>query len=229
MGDLAPHRTAARAPVRFLVFSDRPAVRAFFGTLGSVPDVAPVSIEAAQTQPLDGLAAAVVDVALDSAIGVAVCRELHRRRPDLPVTGVVCCPNAVTPWTLQALLASGVSAVLDLQATAEEARRTLESIGDGASVLHVQLRRDHGGVLSEVFAPGKPRGETQRRLLELVSRGLTDQEIGSRLYLSPHTVKHQIEHVRRELGVRNRTELAAWAGRHGLYVSPSVGRSAPER
>jgi DNA-binding NarL/FixJ family response regulator len=208
MGSLGP----------FLVFSDRPAVRTFFGTLGSATNVTFVSVAAAATQSLGEFTAAVVDVALDPSTGAAVCRELRGRRPDLPVAAVVCCPHAVTPWMLQALLASGVNAVLDLQATAEEVRRALANIGDGGSVLHLQLRRDHGATLSELFAPGNNRGETQRQLLKLVAGGLTDQEIGSRLYLSPHTVKHQIDQLRRELRVRNRTELAAWAGRQGLYT-----------
>jgi len=35
--------------------------------------------------------------------------------------------------------------------------------------------------------------------------------------LSRHTVHHHVERLCRELGTRNRTELAAWAGRNGLY------------
>ena len=50
-----------------------------------------------------------------------------------------------------------------------------------------------------------------------MAAGLPDHEIGRRLHLSPHTVKHHIEQLRGELGARNRIELAAWAGRHGFY------------
>jgi hypothetical protein len=45
------------------------------------------------------------------------------------------------------------------------------------------------------------------------------------LHLSPHTVKHHIDQVRRELRVRNRTELAAWAGRNGFYVRGDESRA----
>jgi DNA-binding NarL/FixJ family response regulator len=31
-------------------------------------------------------------------------------------------------------------------------------------------------------------------------------------------VKHHVDQLRRDVGVRNRTELAAWAGRNGFYV-----------
>jgi DNA-binding NarL/FixJ family response regulator len=218
MGHRAPDRPAAPTSVELVIFSDRPAVLTFFGTLGAVSNVNSLSVAAAATQSLDKFTAAVVDVALDPSTGTAVCRELRSQRPDLPVAAVVCCPHAVTPWTLQELLSSGVNAVLDLEATAEEVRRALANIGDGGSVLHLQLRHDHGASLGELFLPGSNRGETQRQLLKLVARGLTDQEIGGHLYLSPHTVKHQIDQLRRELRVRNRTELAAWAGRQGLYT-----------
>src|SRR2546426_849033 len=51
--------------------------------------------------------------------------------------------------------------------------------------------------------------------------GLPDYEIGARLHLSPHTVKHHIEALRDEVGARNRIELAAWAGQNGFYAPGS--------
>ena len=70
-----------------------------------------------------------------------------------------------------------------------------------------------------VFAGRPERRELQLQLLELVALGLPDHEIGRRLHLSPHTVKHQIEDLRTALRVRNRTELAAWAGKNGFYAA----------
>ncbi len=61
------------------------------------------------------------------------------------------------------------------------------------------------------------RAARREALLELVARGFTDSEIGRTLHLSPHTVKHQLESRAPPSGARNRTELAAWAGRHGFY------------
>ncbi len=218
MGSLAPTRSAARVSSRLLLFSDRPALHTFFAGVSANPELAPVKLETARTQPLDDVTAAVVDVALDPPTGIEVCAELHRRRPDVPVTAVVCCPHAVNEWTLQELLASGVSAVLDLQSSAEEAERLLGSVDRGASVLHLQLKQDRRRLLHDVLSPRRVRTADETRLLELVARGLPDHEIGRRLHLSPHTVKHRIEQLRNELGVRNRTELAAWAGRNGFYA-----------
>jgi DNA-binding NarL/FixJ family response regulator len=168
---------------------------------------------------------AVVDVSLDPADAIERCRDLQLRRADLPIVGVVCCPNSVTPWNLRALLASGVSGVLDLQSTAEDAARTIEAVARGGSVLRLQLRRGERELLRDLLtAPGSPT-ETQLRLLGLVAQGLSDREIGAQLHLSPHTVKHHIDQLRHELRVRNRTELAAWSGRNGFYVRAADTRA----
>jgi len=44
------------------------------------------------------------------------------------------------------------------------------------------------------------------RLLPLLPTHLTYQEIGERLYLSPHTVKTQAISIYRKLGVSSRTQ-----------------------
>jgi DNA-binding NarL/FixJ family response regulator len=231
MGPLASQRTAPPTASRLLLFTDRPALRAFFATIDDEARVAPVAVDVARTLPLDELTAAVVDVSLEPAHGVEVCRELRRRRPDLPVAALVCCPHAVTSWSLRALLESEVSAVLDLQATGEETRRTLESVRRGAAVLHLEVRRDDGArSLRDLLAPYRRLSPTQTQLLELVALGLPDHELGRRLHLSPHTIKHRIEYLRDELCVRNRTELAAWAGRHGFYGgTEAISASSPAR
>jgi DNA-binding NarL/FixJ family response regulator len=203
-----------RPPLAIMVATDRPALRAFLDTLGFALRDAPEDADVA-----------VVDVAVDPAAGAAACLALHGTRPELPIAALVCCPHAVTPWALQQLLAGGVSAILDLQMDRDETARTLESVARGASVLHLQLRRGHRQFLRDLLT-GVARVKTQARLLELVALGLPDHEIGRRLYLSPHTVKHQIEQLRRDLRVRNRTELAAWAGRHGFYA-PEASDAVP--
>jgi DNA-binding NarL/FixJ family response regulator len=199
-----------------VVFSERPALHAFFATVARDPVHAPVTVAAARAAPLDDVDAAVVDVALDRSTAIDVCAELRRRRDNLAIAAVVCCPHAVNDWTLQALLASGVNAVLDLQSSAEEAQRLLQNVGRGASILHVELwgRRQP---LHEVLAPSGRGAPVDSRLLKLVARGLPDHEIAADLHLSPHTVKHRIEQLRRRIDVRNRIELAAWAGSQGFY------------
>jgi DNA-binding CsgD family transcriptional regulator len=54
--------------------------------------------------------------------------------------------------------------------------------------------------------------DTQRMVAELVMDGLTNREVGARLFLSPHTVDFHLRQIYRRLGVRSRVELARLAG-----------------
>jgi DNA-binding CsgD family transcriptional regulator len=49
----------------------------------------------------------------------------------------------------------------------------------------------------------------EQEILSWVARGLTNDEIARRLWLSPHTVRTHLENVYRKLGVRTRTQAIA--------------------
>ena len=50
--------------------------------------------------------------------------------------------------------------------------------------------------------------ETERRVADVVSLGLTNKEAADRLFMSVKTVESNLRRVYRKLGVRSRTELA---------------------
>ncbi|MGI5128199.1 helix-turn-helix transcriptional regulator [Pseudonocardia sp. CA-107938] len=52
---------------------------------------------------------------------------------------------------------------------------------------------------------------TERSVVQLAAQGLTNPEIGTRLYIGRGTVKTHLAHVYAKLGVANRTELARYA------------------
>jgi two-component system, NarL family, response regulator DevR len=53
----------------------------------------------------------------------------------------------------------------------------------------------------------------QCRLLELIGEGLTNRQIGERMYLTEKTVKNYVSVLFRELGVERRTQAAVYAAR----------------
>ena len=63
-----------------------------------------------------------------------------------------------------------------------------------------------------------PFGLTVRELqvLELVSNGCTNREIGEQLYMAEKTASVHVSRILSKLGVRGRTEAAAVAHRHGI-------------
>lgn len=58
--------------------------------------------------------------------------------------------------------------------------------------------------------------ERERQILELVAQGLTNREIGERLFLAEKTVKHYMTNILGKLHVRSRVEAALLAARGGL-------------
>jgi DNA-binding CsgD family transcriptional regulator len=55
---------------------------------------------------------------------------------------------------------------------------------------------------------------TELEVIRLVSEGMSNPEIGTRLFMSRGTVKTHLGHVFTKLDVSNRTELARLASRH---------------
>ncbi len=77
----------------------------------------------------------------------------------------------------------------------------------------------HGQPLtSKSRRPQHPGGLTDREaeVLRLTARGLTTREIADRLYISPKTADHHIQHVYTKIGVSTRAASALWAMQHGV-------------
>ena len=99
-------------------------------------------------------------------------------------------------------------------AEAEAARRALEQLG---------ATRDAGAAASLLRALGAPTPAGRRQtgpltkreseVLALLGDGLTNAEIGQRLFISAKTVEHHVGRILAKLGLRSRTEAAARAAR----------------
>jgi DNA-binding CsgD family transcriptional regulator len=84
-------------------------------------------------------------------------------------------------------------------------------------------RRDVNGQSGDVIPFTTPRRELEQEptireieVLQLVSEGLVNREIGDRLFLSEETVKSHVRHLLAKLHARSRAHAVAIGFRRGL-------------
>lgn len=213
--------------------SERPGVAAWFGTLARTgsgvsittfdfSEIARVHVSrAVQTASV-----VVIDASIDSMAALEVCRRLRALREDLRFGVLFCCPHAVQADSLRPFVNEGIGSFLDLQLSPEQTISALRSIARGEDVVRLQLSKDSS---TELFGGGTEEqlSADDLTLMGLVALGLTDNEIGLRMCLSRHTIKHRIERLCRRHHARNRVQLAAVAGR--LERSRNGGPPPPSR
>lgn len=76
-------------------------------------------------------------------------------------------------------------------------------------------------ILQEFAAPkpdmlGSKLSEREKEVLQLVSHGLGNKEIGEKLYISESTVKNHLRNIMDKLHLQNRKQLIAFAYKNGL-------------
>ena len=65
---------------------------------------------------------------------------------------------------------------------------------------------------------------TELDVVALAAAGLSNAEIGSRLFISPTTAKTHLAHIYTKLGIANRAALAAQATARGITGEGLLGR-----
>jgi PAS domain S-box-containing protein len=136
--------------------------------------------------------------------GVWVDLEYRIIRPDGRVRRVRSRAELTANSDGEALRLTGtVQDVTELHAAAEALHQTASDLGRRAAALRPSRDLRNGGDLSKALSP------RQLEILALVAEGLSNAEIGSRLYLTESTVKWHVRKILRALGVANRAQAVA--------------------
>jgi len=60
-------------------------------------------------------------------------------------------------------------------------------------------------------AAGSPLSPRELEVARLVAQGMTNKQIGQALYVSERTAENHVQHILTKLGLRNRSQIAAWS------------------
>jgi DNA-binding CsgD family transcriptional regulator/tetratricopeptide (TPR) repeat protein len=88
-----------------------------------------------------------------------------------------------------------------------------DSVRAEASLRALGVRRGRRGKRGRPQIGWESLTETERRVVDLVAEGLTNRQIGERLFISRYTVETHVSHIFTKLGLSSRVELAARAAR----------------
>ena len=215
--------------LRVLVAAGRPVLRAGLGRLLSwtEPGMEVIGEVATAEQALEECDILRPDVALvdlglpaggspaggspgpRTGAGHGVIGLLLSHDPTLAVVGL--CEFGDEKRVAEAMRA-GARGCVDIDADGPELARAVVAAGRGQAVLSgPALRQLYDGLRADDL--GSALTEREREVRSLMERGLPDKVIAEQLVLSVRTVEKHAGAVLRKTGARNRTELAAMAGR----------------
>lgn len=137
---------------------------------------------------------------------------------DCPVTRIVILTSSEEDDHLIRALKIGARAYILKGVAARELIRILQSVLAGESyvppMLAASLLLEMREAQSQHKQPSSPLEELtprEREILEGLAAGLSNKEIGEKLFLSEKTVKHYMTNILQKLQVRNRVEAALLA------------------
>jgi DNA-binding NarL/FixJ family response regulator len=154
---------------------------------------------------------AVLDVRLPDGDGVSVCRELRSAMPDLKV--IMLTSFSDDEALFEAIMA-GASGYLLKQILGQDLVSAVRAVAAGGSLLDASAT---AAVLARLRRAAEPAGplaklsEQERTVLLLIGEGLTNRQIGERMFLAEKTIKNYVSHLLAKLGLERRTQAAILA------------------
>jgi signal transduction histidine kinase/DNA-binding NarL/FixJ family response regulator len=195
-----------RPALRVLIAASRPVLRAGLARLltWTEPGLDVVAEVATAGQALEASASLQPDVAL---VDLDLAPRLLTSAPLLAVIGL---SEAGDDELVAEAMRAGARGCVDIAATGPELAQAVVAAGRGQAILSdVVLSQLHRGMRADDLQ----LTEREREVRGLMELGLPDRAIAQRLVLSVKTVEKHAGAVLRKTGARNRTELAALAGR----------------
>src|SRR5580658_411366 len=165
---------------------------------------------------------AVLDIRLPDGDGVSVCREIRSKMPE------VACLMLTSFGDDEALfdaIMAGASGYVLKQIRGIDLVGAVRTIASGASLLDPEAASRVMARLRDQTAKADPlAGLTgqERRVLELIGEGLTNRQIGERMFLAEKTVKNYVSGLFAKLGMERRSQAAAYAVR--VFDDQHAGR-----
>ncbi|MBM9623687.1 response regulator transcription factor [Streptomyces zhihengii] len=214
--------------IRLLLADDQTVVRAGFRALLDTGDDLVVVAEAADGGQTVELArttlpdVVLMDIRMPRTDGLEATRRIVADPALAAVRVLVLTTYEADEYVFEALR-SGAAGFLLKDVEPDDLRAAIRTVAGGHSLLAPSVTRR---VIEEFARLKAPEADARRRLepltarerevLAMVGRGLSNDEIGARLLMSPLTAKTHVSRTMTKLGARDRAQLVVTAYETGL-------------
>ena len=181
--------------------------------LGSVPGFEVVGTATTAAQAISRIPAAaphvaVLDVQLPDGNGVDVCREV---RSTMPETYCLMLTSHDDHDAVVASVLAGASGYVLKEVRTAALVDAIRQVAKGRSLLDPAVIARVMDQVRSTAVTRTPMGHLtvrEREVLDLVSDGLTNRQIGERMFLSERTVKNYVSSILGKLGIERRAQAA---------------------
>ena len=210
--------TMTDMPTRVFLLDDHEVVRRGLRDLLEAEDDMLVVGEAGTAEeaygriPATSPDVAVLDLQLPDGSGIEVCRDLRSKHPEITCLMLT---SFSDDEAVYASILAGAAGYLLKQVRGTDLVDAIRRVAAGDSLLdpavttRVLERLRH----KDDDDPLAALTDQERKILDLIGEGLTNRQIGERMFLAEKTVKNYVSNMFAKLGMTRRTEAAAYAAR----------------
>jgi two-component system, NarL family, response regulator DevR len=207
-------------PIRVVLVDDHEIVRQGLRALIETQDDLAVVGEAGTGEEgvkrvgLDEPDVVVMDVRMPDQSGIEACREIRSRFPDVKVLMLT---SFADEEALVSSIMAGAAGYLLKRVKSQEILQSIRRAANGESMLDPEMveglfaRIRHGPKSDPLLSRLTDR---ELEIVDLIAEGLTNREIGERLFLAEKTVKNYVSNILTKMGMTRRSEAAAYVARN---------------
>ncbi|MGE5250365.1 MAG: response regulator [Bacteroidota bacterium] len=164
----------------------------------------------------------ILDLVMPQQDGLATIPQLRADNPEIRI--LVLTSFAESDRVYQAIRAGALGYMLK-DTTRLQLIQSIRDVASGHASIHPSIamkvihefeNHEHSGYA------GEPLTHREMETLQLIARGLSNQEIATTLFVHERTIAKYVSNILDKLHVTNRTQAALYAIREGLTALPAV-------
>lgn len=211
-----------RQSIRILIADDHPVVREGIAAMFSnIDDIELVGMAKDGAEAVDLANKLQPDVILMDLVmpHMSGLEAIQRIKKDQPEARILVVTSFTEDDKVFPAIKSGAQGCLLKDAPPEVLLRAIRDVSNGNLSLHPTIARK---LIDELNRPSvlpptdTPLTDRETSVLQLIAKGLTDQEIAENLSITVRTVRFHISNILSKLHLANRTQAALYALQEGL-------------